>query len=177
MQKPNLKLKAFTLVLVSLFTLNYALFTRNALAHCPLCTAGAGAGLALSRYLGVDDSITGIWLAALLGASSLWAANAIKKKYVPYQAQLIYWFILGSTIWSFYAFKLVNEHAGLIVGVPKLIFGMITGGILFFLVDRLNALIKKKRGKVLFAYQPIVFSMGATLILSALDFIFINYYI
>lgn len=148
-----------------------------ALAHCPLCTVGAGAGLALSRWLGIDDSISGIWIAALLGATSLWFANSLKKKYLPYQNYFIYWFVLLTTIGSFYAFKLVDEHAGLIVGVPKAIFGIASGGLVFYLVDLLNIYIRKYKGKVLFPYQGIVFSLGAMLLLSLAVYVFINYYV
>ena len=153
------------------------LFVNSALAHCPLCTAGAGAGLALSRWLGIDDSITGIWMAAFLGASSLWASNSVKRKFVPKQETVIYFLVFITTIWSFYAFNLVNEHAGLIMGIPKLIFGMLTGGVIFYLIDVLNHTIRHKKEKVLFPYQPIAFSLGAMLFLSIADFIFINYYI
>lgn len=160
--------------------LSFVLFftlAPKALAHCPLCTAGAGAGLALSRWLGIDDSITGIWIAAFLGATALWGAYSIKKKLVPFQETLIYLAVFGLTIWSFYQFKLVDEHAGLIMGVPKLIFGMVSGGLIFYLVEALNKLIREKRGKVLFPYQPMVFSLGAMLILSLAVLVFINYFI
>lgn len=146
-------------------------------AHCPLCVAGAGAGLSISRFLGIDDSITGIWFAAFLGATALWGANSLKKKIVPLQDTFIYILTFVATIWSFYQFNLVNEHAGLIMGIPKIVFGMVTGGVLFYLVDVANHLIRKVRGKVLFSYQPIIFSLGAMLVLSAATFIFINYYI
>ncbi len=63
---PKFKISLF--LIFSLFTLHYALFTPLALAHCPLCVAGAAAGVTLTRWVGVDDSITGVWLAAFLGA-------------------------------------------------------------------------------------------------------------
>lgn len=176
-KKDNPKLVVFFLSLVSLFTIHHSLFTREALAHCPLCTAGAGAGLAISRFIGIDDSITGVWLAAFLGATSFWSASYIKKKYVPFQDTIIYIAIFGITIWSFSAFNLVDEHAGLIMGVPKLYFGMTTAGILFYLVDVVNRLIKKVKGGVLFPYQPIVFSLSSMVLLSAAIFVFINYYV
>ena len=146
-------------------------------AHCPVCVAGTGAGLVLSRWLGIDDSISGVWIAAFLGAMSLWFANTLKKKYLPFQDLVIYLGVFGATLWSFYAFNLIDDHAGLIMGVPKLTFGIVTGGIVFYLMEAGNALIKKKRGKVLFAYQPIVFSLAAILVLSAAIYIFINYFI
>jgi hypothetical protein len=171
----NKKTKIFSIFLFLLTS--FYILPREALAHCPLCTAGAGAGLFLSRWLGIDDSITGVWMAAFLAASSLWLANSLKKKYIPGQNTLIYLAVFASTIWSFYTFKLVSEHAGLIMGIPKLIFGMLAGGILFYLVDILNLVIKKIRGKSLFPYQSIVFSLGSMLFLSLALFIFINYYI
>lgn len=173
------KLKISIVLFFSFFLIltAYYLLPREVLAHCPLCTAGAGAGLVLSRWLGIDDSITGIWLAAFLGALSLWFSNSVKKRYVPMQKILIYFLVFASTIWSFYAFNLVSEHAGLIMGIPKLIFGMVAGGLVFYLVDALNCAIKKKRGKVLFPYQPIAFSLGSMLIISLADIIFINYFI
>ena len=61
--------------ILSSVILSFLLFFASssvASAHCPLCTAGAGAGLALSRWLGIDDSISGIWIAAFLGATALW---------------------------------------------------------------------------------------------------------
>ncbi len=171
------KLTITLLAIFLLFTIHQTLITREALAHCPLCVAGTGAGLVLSRWLGIDDSISGVWIAAFLGAISLWFANTLKKKYLPFQDLAIYLGVFGATLWSFYAFNLIDDHAGLIMGVPKLTFGIVTGGIVFYLMEAGNALLKKKRGKVLFAYQPIVFSLAAMLVLSAAIYIFINYFI
>lgn len=146
-------------------------------AHCPLCVVGAGAGLSLSRFLGIDDAITGVWIAAFLGAFSLWMARLLKKKYLPLQEPLIYLGVFGLTLWSFYAFNLVDEHVGLIFGVPKLTFSLIGGGVVFYLVEKLSALVKEKRGKVLFPYQHIVFSLGSMLLLSIIIYILLNYYL
>jgi hypothetical protein len=150
---------------------------RPAYAHCPLCVAGAGAGLSLSRVLGIDDSITGVWLAAFLGAMSFWVNNSVKKTYIPMQKLAIYLAIFVATIISFYRFGLINEHNGLIFNLPKLTFGMITGGVLLYIVDKANILIKEKNGKVLFPYQSIVFMLGSMAILSIGIYILINYFI
>ncbi len=154
------------------------LFTRVSIvsAHCPLCTAGAAGGLTLSRWLGVDDSITGIWIAAFLGASAFWLSNLIKKQFIAYQESFIYLGVFVLSIFSFYAVNLVNRHEGLIMGIPKLIFGIILGGFVFYIVEILNKAIKRKKKRVLFPYQPLVFSLASMLILSLLDYIFINYF-
>lgn len=172
--RPGLK-TGFALLLA--FSGIRLVFASSIFAHCPLCVAGTGAGLALSRWLGIDDSISGVWIAAFLGAISLWFASTLKKKYLPLQELVIYVGVFGITLWSFYAFNLIDKHAGLIMGIPKLTFGIVTGGIVFYLMETGNTFIKKKRGKVLFAYQPIVFSLVAMLVLSAAIYIFINYFI
>lgn len=152
-------------------------FTSVSYAHCPLCVAGAGVGLSISRFIGIDDSIFGLWMAAFLGALALWFSNSIKRKFFPFQSDLIYILFFVVTLLSFYKFGLINEHNGLIGNMPKLTFGVILGGIVFYLVDKLNGLIRKVKGKVLFAYQPIVFSLGAILLLSFLIYILINFFI
>ncbi len=153
------------------------LLTPNvASAHCPLCVAGAAAGVTLTRWVGVDDSITGVWIGALLGATSLWFFSWLSTKKIKFVEksnliikQFIYLVIFASTIWSFYQFKLVIRMSQ-IFGLDKLTFGILTGGILFYLID----LIKIKH---YFNYQKIVISLGGMTILSLLIYILINYYI
>jgi hypothetical protein len=69
-----MKLLAFFLVPVTLM-----LVPRVAFAHCPLCVAGAVAGVSVTRWIGVDDSITGVWIAALLGATSFWTDSFVRR--------------------------------------------------------------------------------------------------
>ena len=153
-------------------------FAPSALAHCPLCVAGAGVGLSLSRVLGIDDSITGVWLAAFLGAISFWTETAFFKKQELrlILRPLIYVGIFATTIWSFYKFNLIVTH-GEIFGIHKLTFGIIVGGVIFYLVDLADDLIIKKAGKVFFPYQRIIVSLGTILLLSFGIYILINYYI
>ena len=146
-------------------------------AHCPLCVAGAAAGLTLSRILGIDDSITGIWLAAFLGAIAFWSDTALRKKIsLPFQKEIIYILIFVLTIASFYQFNLVVKMSE-IFGIHKLTFGMIVGGSVFYLVDLIDDYLIKKNGKVFFPYQRIVVSLGSIILLSLADYILINYVI
>lgn len=154
----------------------YLLTPSVASAHCPLCVAGAAAGVTLTRWVGVDDSITGVWIGALLGSMSLWFymyllgknINFVEKNKLMVKLS-IYLAIFASTIWSFYKFNLVIRMSQ-IMGFDKLTFGIIAGGILFYLID----LVKIKH---YFNYQKIVISLGSMIILSLLIYILINYYI
>ncbi len=151
------------------------LFPAPALAHCPLCVAGAAAGLTLSRVLGIDDSVTGIWIAAFLGAVSFWTEGFIAKKIkFSFLKEVVYLTIFVLTLVSFYQFNLVNKM-GDIFGIHKLTFGIIAGGISFYLVDLIDDYLIRKNGKVFFPYQRIVVSLGSIIALSVLDFLLINY--
>lgn len=154
-------------------------FPVSVSAHCPLCVAGAAAGLTLSRILGIDDSITGVWMAAFLGAMSFWTVNIIAAKVkfkISFLREIIYVLIFVLTIASFYQFKLVIRM-GDIFGFDKLTFGMVTGGILFYLVDRVDDYLITKNGKVFFPYQRIAVSLGSMIVWSLAIFILINYFI
>ena len=145
-------------------------FPKVAFAHCPLCVAGAAAGVTLTRWVGVDDSITGVWLAAFLGAMSLWTYTFVRRKFdKPWLKPAIYILFFAATIWSFYKFQLVIRMSQ-IFGFDKLTFGMLTGGALFFFVDGLKL-------KHRFNYQKIVVSLGSMVLLSLVIFILINYFI
>jgi len=152
----------------------------TALAHCPLCAAGAGAGITLSRLLGIDDSITGVWVGAFLGAISFWTQISLgqrKKVFLrPFVGFFLYVLVFVSTLWSFYKFNVVVKH-GDIFGIHKLTFGIVLGGGVFYLVDKLNKYLVKPNGKGFFPYQRMVVSLGSMVVLSIFVFILINYYI
>lgn len=179
MKKYKLKIAFFILFLAA----SYLLMAPQAVeAHCPLCVAGAAAGVTLTRWVGIDDSITGVWIAALLGAMSFWfynwllAKSFFVKKYKRIVKPLIYFLVWFLTIWSFYKFQLVIRMVQ-IFGLDKLTFGMLTGGILFYLVDLGDNLLIQKTGKVYFPYQRVVVSLGSMIVLSLAIYILINFFI
>ncbi len=170
-------MKTIKIIAITTFiTFIFLGFPSETYAHCPLCVAGAGMGVALSRYLGVDDVITGVWLGAFLGAISFWTNTILlRKKQIPFTKTIIYLLIFISTIWSFYQFGLVGKYSNDIYGYPKLVFGVVSGGMFFYLVDVINNLLVKRHGKVLFPYQRIVISLGSMLMLSLGVYVLASY--
>ncbi|OGM19354.1 hypothetical protein A2955_03550 [Candidatus Woesebacteria bacterium RIFCSPLOWO2_01_FULL_37_19] len=179
------------IVVIPLFILLNSLFTRETLAHCPLCVAGAAAGVTLTRWVGVDDSITGVWIGALLGSASFWTYSAVlrrlpllssfrRNRVLKYTENvlkpIIYLLVFALTIWSFYKFQLVIRMSQ-IMGLDKLTFGILTGGVVFYLVDIANKYLVKKDGRVFFPYQRMALSLGSVVFLSVSIYILINYYI
>jgi hypothetical protein len=176
----KIKIFAFSIAFFTLYSLIFNLSLVE--AYCPLCVVGAGAGLTLTRWVGVDDSITGIWIAALLGAIAFWTDVWISKKvknlsakwWRPLLTPLIYIVVFASSIWSFYKFNLVVRY-GTLFGLDKLTLGLLIGGIVFYIVNVTDDFVIEKNGKVLFPYQRIVISLGVMLILSLFIYILINY--
>lgn len=147
----------------------------SVMAHCPLCTAATIVGVGVTRSLGLDDSIVGIFVGAMIISSALWLNNLMKKRNMGGNAFLrvssitIATFVL--TILSFYyagIFGPANTYR--IFGMEKIIFGSISGGLVSFAAFFVSNKIKNKNnGKALFNYQTMILTFSA-LILNALIF-------
>lgn len=171
----------FNKIIISfIFILVFFKFPLAVQAHCPLCVAGAAFGITLTRWIGVDDSITGIWIGGFLGAISFWLTASLGRKYPIFFNRIIgfvfYIAVFATTLWSFYKFNLIIRMDR-IFGFDKLTFGMILGSGIFYLSDILNKYIKRKNGKRLFPYQSIVLSLGSIFLSSVFIFVLINYYV
>ena len=54
--------------------------TSSAKAVCPICTIAVCAGVGLSRWLGIDDMVTGLWLGGLFVLLSISTIAWLKRK-------------------------------------------------------------------------------------------------
>ncbi len=151
----------------------------NVLAHCPLCTIAAGAGIGVARFYGIDDSIVGLFLGAFIVSTALWFNRWLKTKVdIPLQKFLVVFasfllltgpLYLAGIINNFEAVKAIPALSMLglgFFGIDKLLFGIIIGTIFIFASFNLSDHIKEKNGKVLFQYQGISFMILTLLIFS-----------
>ena len=67
----------------------FSLLIESAHAHCPLCTAGAAAAAGGAAWLGVNNASIGVFIGAFAVSMGWWISNLTKKRYVPFQRQLI----------------------------------------------------------------------------------------
>lgn len=138
-------------------------------AHCPLCTGATVAGLAVAEKYGVDSAISGIWVGAFVISTALWFARVLKKKYdFPGQGIIVSLAAMVLTIVPFY-FAGMFGHPVKILGVDRLLFGMIAGSMLTFFGTEFSIWIKSRRGHVLFSFQTIIIVMA---LLSATSAVF-----
>lgn len=138
---------------------------------CPICSVGIVVSLGLSRWLKVDDSITGVWLGALLLALSLWTLDWIFRKRT--KKPLIFLPFITGAYWLFsfaplYVTGIINNTNCLtFLGLNRLVFGSLLGIVLTGLAIFIDKLLRRqKQGKALFLYQKVIIPLGILLIAS-----------
>ncbi len=153
-------------------------------AHCPLCSAAAGAGVGIARFYGVDDSIVGLFLGAFVVSTALWFNKLLKKKinFPLQQFLLVMISFLLLAVPFYYSGLIINADMvralpnsysilGLgVFGIDKLLGGMIIGSSAIWFVFSLGDYMKKKRG-LLFPYQSISFMLLTLIILSGIFYL------
>ena len=146
-----MKLK-LTIILTALLFM----FPSKALAVCPVCTVAVGAGLGLCRFLGIDDTISGIWIGGLILSSGLWLADFLTKKNIKihhlnfWSVGLFFLFVLPPLYWA----KMIGVSGNTLWGIDKSILGIIFGSVFFLLgVWTDKALRNTNNGKVYIYYQ------------------------
>ncbi|MEK6840191.1 MAG: hypothetical protein AABX72_04555 [Nanoarchaeota archaeon] len=135
-------------------------------AHCPLCTGAIGIAATTAGYYGVDASIIGLFVGAFGISTGLWIGRKVKQQYLPGQLSLIVSLSFVLTIIPFFfmtgeqfMFPLSLGSFKRIFFFDKLIFGSFLGGMVTVPTFWLHEFIKKIRGKVLFPFQGIAFTL------------------
>src|SRR4030042_718567 len=104
------------MIYISIITILSAIFLLvfplKVLAVCPVCTVAVVAGLGLSRWLGVDDTVPGIWIGGIILSASFWFASWLKKKNITFP----YLTVISAAI--MYAFVLLPLKFAKIIGHP-----------------------------------------------------------
>lgn len=158
---------------LSVFTaLIVGLMPKAALAHCPLCTAGAGALAVLASSLGVSPIVVGLLIGAFALALSLWLAGLVKKQYIPEQKTILTGIIYLATIlpimplvqaYGPFYISLAGEYGTLLHNTYTInlyILGTIFGALIMLASPYLSRLLTKLRGRQLpFQGITITFSL------------------
>jgi len=145
-------------------------------AICPLCVVAIGAGLGLSRWLGIDDTVSSVWIGALLVALIGWTIIEMKKhnwRFTLDTVVISLAYYLLTFIPLYYA-GIVGHPLNKIFGIDKIVFGTIIGTIVFLLSYWLHLYLKKKNGgKVYFNYQKVVIPVVVLLLTSVILYLLI----
>lgn len=155
-----------------LFLLISLLFALPVRAICPVCTVAVGAGVGLSRYLGIDDLISGIWIGGLIISLALWVMDWLDKRKIhfPFRKVLVLCFFYFLTLFPLYSVGMIGSSCNQFLGIDRLLFGIILGSSAFLMGFLFHNFLKSKNeGKVFFPFQkvflPVLFLLITSLIL------------
>ncbi|HQM15768.1 MAG TPA: hypothetical protein PLM16_00995 [Candidatus Woesebacteria bacterium] len=146
-------------------------------AVCPVCTIAVGAGLGISRWLGIDDLISGLWIGGLVTSSGMWFVSWLKNKYHYSKWSL---FLAGSSfhlllIPTLYLLNITGDPANVWWGVDKIIAGIIMGTIIFFLATKIDRWLRRlNQDRVFVYYQKVIIPMLLLSIMSFIVQLFVN---
>ncbi|MFA4880711.1 MAG: hypothetical protein WC650_03765 [Candidatus Doudnabacteria bacterium] len=169
--KYNLKTILFFLLMSSAVIL---VSSPVAQAVCPVCTIAVCSAVGLSRWLKIDDSITGLWIGGLTVSLIVWTVTWLRKKNwrfpgMPIAVALIYYLTVCLTL---YFAKFLGQPANCFWGVDKLLWGIMIGSIFFSAGAYFYSYLKKKNGgKAYFPFQKVVMPIIPLLILSVIFYL------
>jgi hypothetical protein len=147
------------------------LFAKKTLAVCPICTIAVGAGVGFSRWLGIDDTITGLWIGGLIVSLISWTESWLEKKNIRFKGRIFV------NVLFYYALAIIPLYYSGIIGHPlntlyffgldKLLFGIIVGSISFWFGANWYFYLKEKNnGHAHFPFQKVVMPISPLILLS-----------
>jgi len=144
---------------------------------CPVCVVAIGAGLGMSRWFGIDDLITSIWIGATLYALTSWTLSYMKKKNWSFQDDgiVITLLYIALTYIPLYYYGIIGITGNTLWGLDKIIVGSIIGTCALVLAHWLQLWLKKQNGgKVYFYYQKVIIPFLALVLTSLITWILIK---
>jgi len=156
-------------ILISLLGITLALPAK---AICPVCTVAVGFGVGFSRWLGIDDSISGLWIGALTVSMIMWTNNWLdKKNYWKFKSRnflmtVAYYLLI---VVPLFFTGIMGHPLNKIWGIDKLLLGIIFGSIAFFVANFWYEFLKKKNNNhAYFPYQKVAMPVGVLILFSLL---------
>jgi uncharacterized membrane protein YhdT len=150
------------------------LFSKVALAVCPVCTVAVAGGIELSRYLGVDDSVTGLWVGGLAVSLIFWTIDWFNRKNIRFKGRKIlvvlgYYALVVLPLYflNIIHLRLPRYQTFCGCGIDKMTVGIVSGSIVFLIGVLVYEYLKKKNnGRAHFPFEKVVFPIAPLIILS-----------
>lgn len=145
------------------------LFSTKAFAVCPVCTVAVGAGLGFSRWLGIDDFVTGIWVGGFAVSLIVWTNHWLEGKGIKsLTSKILNIGIYYALIFSIYLLPDVVFGFNTLLGIDSLFLGIILGSIGLYTGNVWYEYLKKNNnGHAYFPFQKVVMPVGMLIILTA----------
>lgn len=165
------------LLILSVLTL---IFTKTAYAVCPLCTVVVGAGIGFAQWLGIDDTITGLWVGGLTVSLIIWTIDWCNRRNICFKWRktviiLIYYIVLVAPL--YYPLHIIGHPLNKLWGVDRLLLGITIGSILFAAgAVSYNHMKMRNGGHAYFPFQKVAQPVVPLLIMSIVFYFITKYY-
>lgn len=141
---------------------------------CPVCTVTVIAGLGISRFFGIDDTATALWIGGFILSFSFVTIGWINKKWPRLEKGALSPIWKPAVIVLTYLFVLIplrmNGSIGILQnrlwGIDKIVLGIAIGSLVFLFGIWADKKIRKIRGRQLFKFQKVVLPATSLIIAS-----------
>ena len=142
---------------------------------CAFCTVAIAGGLGISRMLGVDDMVIGVWVGAALLTLSQWTIYYFEKKNINnIFVKILSYIGWYSLIIPLYLGKNPNIIFNLnrVIGIDSFVFSIIIGTLVLLGSSKLYYFMKEKNGgKPHFPFEKVALPVCSLLIVSLIFYI------
>lgn len=172
----NKKMRRKFLVILSTI-LSALFFSIETFANpmCTVCTIAVVSGLGISRLLGVNDCIIGLWVGACLLAVGQYINKFLSKKGVNNRLLTILAYTAPFlSLVPLYIGKtpVLEFNFDLICGIDSFLFSNVVGVVIIVLSSVCYQYIKKKNGKAHFPFEKVVLPVVSLIFVSVLFYFF-----
>ena len=145
---------------------------------CPVCAVAVGFGLGLSRWLRIDDTISGLWIGALIVCLSFVLAKWTGK-YLAVSVRLLtflyFILLLLTTIIPLKYLNIIGHPFNTFLGIDKLIFGTVIGIIIFLFSLCIHGFLKyRHHDKSYFPFQKVIIPVVILMVASCIMYWFVT---
>lgn len=141
----------------------------KALAVCPVCTVAVSTGVGVSRWLGVDDTVTGLWAGGVIVSFILWTVRWTEQQNIRFPGKS-----LAITVFYYLLLFVPLQYAGILghpgnmlFGIDKFALGTAAGSCAFYAGAWGNERLKEKnKGRAYFPFQKVVMPVAPLIFLS-----------
>ncbi len=143
--------------------------TAKAGAVCPVCTVAVTTGVGLSRWLGVDDTITGLWIGGVIVSLIIWTASWMEAHNIRFKGRglitaISYYLLVCLPL---YFAGIIGDPHNTLWGADKLALGIVVGSLGFYAGAWSYEWLKKRnKGRAYFPFQKVIMPLIPLILLS-----------
>lgn len=149
---------------------------QKAQAVCPVCVVAVSGGIELSRWLGVDDSVTGLWIGGLTVSMISWTIEYLKNKKIDFlfRTPVVIFSYFTLVFLSLYYSKLMSNPINTICScaTDKIFVGFVVGSFGLWSGAVWYEFLKEKNGgHAHFPFQKVVMPVAPLILMSIIFYV------